>query len=141
MNIFMIIIPFLLLTAAFARTAIIDIYLPQEESVVTTASPEKISGVLTVNIKEHGFEVGGIIKRKLIPRLEGKLNFKKLQGELLKIKAKNPEQQEVILLFDPEVSYELVIKVMDATREATENVDGVAVKRVLFPYASLGENT
>ncbi len=140
MNIFMIIIPFLLLTAAFSKTAIIDVYLPQENNVVSTATPEKMAGVLTINIKENGFDLGGIARKTHIPKIDGKLDFNKLQKKLIEIKKKNPEQQEVILLFNPEFSYELVIKVMDAARETTEDVNGKKVKRVLFPFASLGEN-
>lgn len=137
----MIIIPFLLLTAVFSKTAIIDVYLPQEDNLVSTATPEKMAGILTVNIRENGFDLGGTTKKKHIPKIDGKLDFNKLQKELLIIKKKNPEQQEVILLFDPMFSYELVIKVMDAARETMENVDGKKVKRILFPIASLGENS
>lgn len=141
MNIFMIIIPFLLLTAVFAKTAIIDIYLPQEDKAGTgnTADAGDIA-ILTIKTTEKGFELGGVGSGISISKSNGDLNFKGLSKELIKIKDKHPKQEEVILLFTRDVSYDMVVKVMDATRETTEIMDGKPVKRMLFPFPSLGEN-
>ena len=141
MNIFMIIIPFLLLTAVFAKTAIIDIYLPQEDKAVTS-NPADAGNIeiLTIKTTEKGFELGGTGSGISIPKSNGDLNFKGLSNELIKIKGKYPKQEEVILLFARDISYDLVVKVMDAARETTEIIDGKSVKRMLFPSPSLGEN-
>jgi len=132
-DIFIIIIFFLLLTAVFARTAIIDIYLPQEggASGQSGVPPQ----VLTIKITEKGFELGGIGGEKIIPRISENLDFKGLTNQLVNIKDKYPQKEDVVLLFDPSTPYEVVVKVMDASRETPEGV-----KRTLFPLVSLAEN-
>ena len=47
----------------------------------------------------------------------------------------------MILLFDPATPYELVIKLMDATREAVTKESGIPIRKRLFPLVSVGENT
>lgn len=134
MNLFMVIIPFLLLTAVFAKTAIIDTYLPQESEggKGNQATPPKI---LIVKVVEKGIELGGVGDGIFIPKIEGKLNLKQLAAELVKLKDKYPKEEEAILLFDPQMPYEQVVQIMDTTRETTEGT-----KRILFPTVSLGEN-
>ncbi len=136
MNVFVIVIPFLLLTAVFAKTAIIDILLPQEDQAQAEENTdEDVPEVLIVKITKKGFELDGIGKGKVVPRIKDRLDYKGLTEELIKLKDKYPDKKEVILLFEPHVSYDTVVKVMDTTRET---VDGK--RRELFPFVSLGEN-
>ncbi|OGV98494.1 MAG: hypothetical protein A3I04_04975 [Nitrospinae bacterium RIFCSPLOWO2_02_FULL_39_110] len=134
MNLFMVIIPFLLLTAVFAKMAIIDTYLPQEGEGGggNQAAPPKM---LIVKVMEKGIELGGIGEGIFIPRIEGKLNLRQLAAELFKLKDKYPKEEEAILLFDPQMPYDQVVQIMDTTRETSEGT-----KRILFPLISLGEN-
>jgi len=141
LNIFMIIIPFLLLTAVFAKTSIIDIYLPQEGREAKDNMSSQALQILTVKVTEIGFELDGIGNGILIPRIGKNLNFKQLTTELIKLKDKNPDKEEVVLLFDPNTPYDLIVNIMDTTREATEIIEGKSVKRPLFPLVSLGENS
>ncbi len=140
LNIFMIIIPFLLLTAVFTKTSIIDIYLPQEGQEAKDNKFSQIPQILTVKVMEMGFELGGIGNGILIPKMGGNLDFKQLANELRKLKDKYPDEEDVVLLFDPNVSYDLIINVMDATREISDVIEGKTVKKLLFPLVSLGEN-
>lgn len=134
LNVFMIIVPFLLLTAVFAKTAIIDIYLPKENQEEPEDINDKPPEILTIEITANGFELGGIGDGVIITGTKDNLNYKQLTIELVKIKDKHPQKEEVVLLFDPNTSYDTVVKVMDATRETTEGT-----KRLLFPFVSLGE--
>ena len=135
-SVLIILIFFLLLTAVFAKIAIIDIYLPQEGQSSETAEQNTPSvGVLAIKITEDGFELGGIGGGDLIPKSAQGLNFKELTNKLIAIKDKYPQKEDVILLFDKDISYDTVVKVMDASRETTDGT-----KRILFPMVSLGEN-
>lgn len=134
-NIVMVIIPFLLLTAVFAKTSIIDLYLPQESEAKSNNSNQKPSKILAIKITDNGFKLEGIGKGLLILKKKGKLDFVRLTNELMKIKKKYPEKQEAILLFSPKTSYGTVIKVMDASRETTD-----VPRKELFPLVSLGES-
>lgn len=132
-DIFIILIFFLLLTAVFAKIAIIDIYLPQEGqgSELEQNTPPK---VLTIKTSGKGFELDGIGGKILIPGNEHVLNFKELTNKLISIKKRYPQKDDVILLFDADISYDTVVKVMDASRETAE-----IPKRTLFPAVSLGK--
>ena len=123
LNIFMIIIPFLLLTAVFTKTSIIDIYLPQEGQEAKDNKFSQIPQILTVKVMEMGFELGGMGNGILIPKMGGNLDFKQLANELRKLKDKYPDEEDVVLLFDPNVSYDLIINVMDATREISDVIE------------------
>ncbi len=140
LNVFVIIIPFLLLTAVFARTAIIDILLPGESGAAASTSPAEEGRFLTVKVTGKGFRLGGIGRGRFIPKKNGRLDFEALTDRLVKLKDRYPQVEEVAILFDPDVSYDLVIKVMDSAREAYTVKDGKRIRRILFPVVSLGEN-
>lgn len=133
MNVFMIIIPFLLLTAVFAKTAIIDVYLPQEAGGASGGVASD-PGILSIEIKESGFELGGIGKGVVVPKVGNQYDVKRLSQELIKIKGKYPQKEDVVLLARQDLSYETVVNVMDAARETDDGE-----RRPLFPAVSLGE--
>ncbi|VAV83616.1 hypothetical protein MNBD_DELTA01-2127 [hydrothermal vent metagenome] len=140
MNVFVIIIPFLLLTAVFAKTSMIEIFLAQQDAVISASSKKQDQGYLTVKVLKKGFVLGGIGKGIVIRRKKGKLDYKRLSSMLVKLKDRHPRVQEVAILLNPSLSYESVVKVMDVTREADVVRKGQTTKRVLFPLVSLGEN-
>lgn len=131
MDMITILVVFLLVTAVFAKTTIIDTYLPQEGEA--GAAAETAPAVLVVNVTENGFELGGLGEGVSIPKKDGDLDFRGLTEELIKLKDRYPDKEEVILLFSPDSPYDTVVKVMDATRETA------AGARELFPMSSLGE--
>ncbi|MEE9614954.1 MAG: biopolymer transporter ExbD [Thermodesulfobacteriota bacterium] len=141
MNLFMVLIPFLLLSAVFARTAIIDVYLPRDvpESAETAAVP---GDVLTVHITEKGFAFSGLGEgTPPVGKKDGFFDFGLLTANLLEIKGQYPDREEVILLFEPSTPYELVVKTMDATRERITSENGRVIRDPLFPLVSVGEHT
>ncbi len=103
MNMFIIIISFLMTTAVFAKMAIVDVYLPQEGGgnggQATFAAP----AILTVSVLENGFEMGGVGGGRLIPRKDGNLDYRQLTEELIKIKGSYPDKEDAILLFPAEM--------------------------------------
>jgi len=140
MNVFVIIIPFLLLTAVFAKTSMIEIFLAQQDAVISASAKKPDQGYLTVKVLKRGFVLDGIGKGIVIRRKNGKLNYERLSTMLQKLKDRHPRVQEVAILLNPSLSYESVVKVMDVTREAEISRDGKTTRRVLFPLVSLGEN-
>lgn len=132
MDMITILVVFLLVTAVFAKTAVIDTYLPQEGEAEASAAA---TDVLVINVTGNGFELAGLGEELLIPKSGGNFDFKLLTAELIKLKDRFPDKEEAILLFTPNTLYDTVIKVMDATRETTEGT-----RRKLFPMASLGES-
>jgi biopolymer transport protein ExbD len=145
MNLFMVLIPFLLLTAVFAKTAIIDVYLPTAASALSDKTAKKAArapgAVLTIQVTAKGFKFTGLgTGIKAIAKRGGKYDFTALSKALVKLKAKYPAKEEVILLFEPTTSYETVVKMMDTTRELIEKSGKKSSRKTLFPLVSVGQS-
>ncbi|HHL40022.1 MAG TPA: biopolymer transporter ExbD [Deltaproteobacteria bacterium] len=146
MNVFIIIIPFLLLTVVFAKTAVIDVYLPHEVESPPEKETEQEPGertpprLLTVKITDGALTVGWGEREERIEAAPDNSHLRRLSEALLDIKREAPDHREIILLFDSHISYDYVVKVMDASREITLERGGVKSRRSLFPLVSLGEN-
>jgi biopolymer transport protein ExbD len=138
LNLMVILIPFLLITAAFNRFSILELYLPPASEGAMKAIKEL---QLEVIIRKESLEVadlnGGLIQR-IHNNAEG-YDLKGLNELLVQIKARFPEKRNVFILSEPQTSYETMVKVMDAVR-MTELVEaGSLVQAELFPEISLGD--
>lgn len=134
MNMFIIIISFLMTTAIFAKTALIDVYLPQESGGGGGQAASAPPAILTVSTTEKGFQLDGIGGGRLIPKKGANLDYSQLTAELSRLKESYPDKEDAILLFPAGMPYDIVVKVMDASRETEERP-----KKTLFPLVSLGE--
>ncbi len=137
-----ILIPFLLLSAVFSRTAILNVYLPEAPSAEkklekAAADPPPL---LIVSILKDGFVINdGEKVLAALPRVQDRHDFERLSSLLLQLKGQIPHHEEVILLSEPEIRYETIIQTMDASREAVVERDGKKEGVSLFPNVSLGE--
>ncbi len=148
MNMVTILIPFLLLSVQFVNLAVIDSTLPAiSKEVSTTEKPEEEKLNLSVAITDKGFTILGASGVLGNPKGEGSTvpcvpegcpnvdayDTKKLTELLGQIKDEYPEEQNVILVPESSIPYEVLVATMDATREdVNTKVDGKP--RELFPY-------
>ncbi|MGD8911457.1 MAG: biopolymer transporter ExbD [Candidatus Thiodiazotropha sp.] len=138
LNLMVILIPFLLITAAFSRFSIIELYLPPASEGTLKAIKEL---QLEVIIRKDSLEVadrqGGLIKRlKNTP--EG-YDVTGLNELLVQIKVRFQDKRNIFILSEPNTQYETMVQVMDAVR-MTENVEaGSVVQYELFPDIALGD--
>lgn len=118
MNLFMVLIPFLVSMAVFTHIAAIDFSLPPAQTETGDGEPSKeldISIVITTN----GFRIVGTGKKlDLIPRLKGQYQFEQLRVLLKAIKFQYPSQKSVVLVLESDVIYDDIIKFMDICRES-----------------------
>lgn len=141
-NLMIILIPFLLLSAVFSRTAILNVYLPEatpgerpEKKVAETQHP-----LLIISILKDGFVINdGERVLAALPKAQGLYDFERLSALLLQLKGQIPQQEEIILLSEPEISYETIIQTMDASRETLIVKEGNKEPVSLFPNVSIGE--
>jgi biopolymer transport protein ExbD len=141
-NLMIILIPFLLLSAVFSRTAILNVYLP--EALSAEKKLEKATDdhapLLMVSILKDGFVIhDGEKVLAALPRVQDRHDFERLSSLLLQLKGQIPHHEEVILLSEPEIRYETIIQTMDASREAVVERDGKKEVVSLFPNVSIGE--
>ena len=118
MNLFMVLIPFLVSMAVFIHIAAIDFSLPPaqtEEGAVEDSKELDISIIVT----SSGFRIVGTGKKlDLIPRLQGQYQFEKLRVLLKAIKFEYPSQKSVVLVLEADILYNDIIKFMDICRES-----------------------
>ena len=166
MNLVTILIPFLLMAAQFVSYAVIDSTLPAIGPPVETDEPEPEEKPLnlSVAINFEGFVVTGNHKYLNPEEGEGEdkganiacltpgcsfdseggegpeaaYNLEELRTLLGKIKDDKSEEQNVILVPDPSLPYEVLVMAMDATREDPEgsqtDADVGCNGRCLFPF-------
>lgn len=138
LNLMVILIPFLLITAAFNRFSILELYLPPASEGALNAIKEL---QLEVIIRPQSLEVadqrGGLIKR--IQNTDDGYDYKALNELLVQIKVRFPEKRNAFILSEAETSYATMVQVMDAVRMTEQVEAGSVVQAELFPEISLGD--
>jgi biopolymer transport protein ExbD len=138
MNLMVILVPFLLITAVFSRMAILELNLPSTESVVQEDGPEFS---LEVIVRSDAIEVGdrnaGVLSA--LPLVDGEYDLEGLNAYLKRVKASFPDQLAVTLLLESDVDYEVLVKVMDAVRSYRVDEPGNFTRAELFPEISIGD--
>ena len=120
LNLFIILIPFLLMTAVFVQTSVIDLFLPSTSKphnllpeAQSNVSKEKI---LILAIAPQGFYlILGEKLLKLIPK-KNDYDYGQLEEVLQKVRDKLPEQQSIIIESDDGIIYDDIIHTMDRCR-------------------------
>ena len=121
MNLFLVLIPFLLLTAVFVRIAVLELSLPSLSQAKNSQAtkPQKPVIVILLAITEKGFEMKAPgVNFAPIPRRKGQFQYKRLRRDLKALKKKYPDTEDITIQPDENVLYDSIIKVMDACRES-----------------------
>lgn len=148
MNLVTILIPFLLMAAQFVHLAVIDSTLPAiGPPVESTDKPDEPPLNLTVIVTDQGYTVAGSSAVLPAPTGDGPTipcveagcptpdayDVKELTRLLGLVKDEFPDEENVIMVPESRISYEVIVRTMDATREDVgTKVEGKP--RELFPY-------
>ena len=140
MNLMVVLVPFLLMTAVFSHITILDLNLPPP-GASDKDKPEKPPYELRVTIRSNMLVISdnllGLIKR--IPAKAGKQDFAGLKQTLKQVKARLPEHSNITILAEQQTSYDDLIRTMDSSRSYRAQVDGVWLFAELFPDISIGD--
>lgn len=139
LNLMVILVPFLLVTAVFSRVTVLELNLPSKNAIAK--QEEKIKLQLELVIRQDSFEIrdSNIGRIKYIKRNAAEINWEVFTDILVEIKTRFPEEQSITLLLEPEVNYKTLIQVMDRVRSA-DVVHFTEVENVeLFPNVSIGD--
>jgi len=139
MNLMVVLVPFLLITAVFSRLTILELNLPSS----TEAIPE-VEQVLNLEIivRQNELQVAdrGTGLLRAIPRDAEETELKALADFLRdEIKPRFPDATAVTLLIEPDIDYDTVVQIMDTVRMDNEMVEGRLVQTELFPDISIGD--
>lgn len=139
LNLMVVLVPFLLITAVFSRITILQLDLPQGAGA-ESADDKKIT--IEVIVRDSGIDIGDgsqIITR--FPKTEdGGYDIEALTRILREIKANFPAKLDATVLMEPNLEYEVLVRIMDAVSgaEVTDEA-GEAYKVELFPQISVGD--
>lgn len=140
LNLMVVLIPFLLLTAVFTKITIQELNLPTQAG--GGAPPLKPPVVIEVIVRKNALQIGnGKTVSETIPKLNNKYDYKKLSEKLLVLKDENKDKEDVAVLMEPDIDYESVIGVMDAVKVAEIYKPGQEKpeRLTLFPQVSIGD--
>jgi biopolymer transport protein ExbD len=138
LDIFTILLFFLIFTAVFSRTHIVELNLPAQSSEPLKL-PEGL--VLEVVVRKDGLVIQDKNSGPLqpLPNTAQGYDFDGLSAYLGRVKARFPDMQAATVLLEPEIPYETIVATMDAVRSYEGLLDGKPARGELFPQISLGD--
>ena len=145
LNLMVVLIPFLLISAVFSRVTILELSVPPSAGGTASNTP---NFAIEVIVRKAGFEIAnGTYVEAAIPKKNGEYDMKMLSEMLIRLKAQYPDKEDATVLMEPDIEYNYLIQFMDAVRgaeiKAEEAVYGEEDKEiqriVLFPDISIGD--
>jgi len=139
LNLMVVLVPFLLITAVFSRLTIVELNLPS--SAGGPASNEDGFRVEVI-VREAGIEISnGSATIASIPKKEDEYDFETLSDFMVELKLDYPKHDAASVLMETQIPYDYLIQVMDIVRsvevpiEDTEEFELFA----LFSEISVGD--
>jgi biopolymer transport protein ExbD len=113
-DIFTVLVTFLLMTAVFSRVTILQLDLPSANEGGVPAPPEFR---LEVIVRESGFELtNGDTLIAALPKVDGEYDYAALSQLALQLKREYPDVDDASVLLERHIKYDYLIQVMDAIR-------------------------
>ncbi len=140
MNLMVVLVPFLLLSAVFSNLSILELNLPPDNSAQANKDQKKERNfeiIVRKNKLVVADTLGGIIQT--IPNKNGQHDFKALSDILMRLKARFPKKQNITLLLEPQTPYDLLIQSMDTARSVEVVEMASVVRKELFPQIAIGD--
>jgi len=147
MNLMVVLVPFLLITAVFSRLAIVELNLPSSSSgAINNADRFRIE----VIVREAGIEItNGTSIIASIPKKDDEFDLETLSEFMVELKRDYPRENSASVLMEPYIPYDYLIQVMDIVRSVEVDVEGEledyempegGIQLVaLFPEISVGD--
>jgi biopolymer transport protein ExbD len=128
MDVFTVLVVFLLITAVFTSITIMDLSVPTSAGAAAASRP---NFAIEVIVRKSGLEIAnGKAVEAAIPKKDGKYDLQLLTEILDRLKAKYPEKEDATVLMEPKIEYDHLVQVMDTVR---------GVQTPLFPKISIGD--
>jgi biopolymer transport protein ExbD len=139
LNLMVVLVPFLLITAVFSRITIVELSLP---SSVGGPVPTEPTFRMEVIVRGDGLELSnGSSVIATIPKLDGEYDLGTLSSMVMSLKRNHPDDDDASVLLEPQIEYDHLIQVMDAVRSAElpQDEDEEVTRVALFTEISIGD--
>jgi biopolymer transport protein ExbD len=137
-DIFTVLVTFLLMTAVFSRTVILQLNLPASQTEFKEPPP----GLqLEVLVRKDGLTVADRNTGPLhaVPDNASGHDYDGLAEYLKFVKSKYPDKTDASILLEPDTSYDTLVQVMDRVRVFETGEGANIVQAELFPDISIGD--
>lgn len=147
MNLMVILVPFLLITAVFTRLTIIELNLPSGAPSETPPTPElQLEVTILPDRLILGDRDGGLINEFANVQHEAAsqgasledYQWEELSEWLAKVKARSLDTKNITLRIHPAIQYDVAVRLMDVVRSKLIIRNGQPVHAELFPNISIG---
>jgi biopolymer transport protein ExbD len=138
LDIFTILVFFLIFTAVFSRTHIVELNLPAQNTEPLKL-PEGL--VLEVVVRKDGLLVQDKNSGPLqpLPNNAQGYDFDGLSAYLSRVKVRFPDMKAATVLLEQDIPYDTIVGTMDAVRSFEGTLNGRPARGELFPQISLGD--
>ncbi len=139
LNLMVVLVPFLLITAVFSRLTIVELNLP---SSAGGASNSADTFRVEVIVREQGVEISnGSAIIATIPKADDAFDLETLSDTMVALKQSYPDHDAASVLMEPLIPYDYLIQVMDTVRavEVPTDVENEVELYALFTEISVGE--
>ncbi len=137
MNLMVILVPFLLITAVFTRMAILELNLPAGGASGPDTQKLHLEVIIRADALELGERNSGVLKR--IDKTAKGYDYKTLSLALQGIKERFPDKTQATILSEPNTPYDILVQVMDTVRVVSSATGGSVSRYELFPDISIGD--
>ncbi len=139
LNLMVVLVPFLLITAVFSRITIVELSLPSSAGGPAPTDP---SFQMEVIVRGERLELSnGTSVIATIPKRDDEYDLETLSNMVMSLKRDHPNDDGASVLLEPNIEYDHLIQVMDAVRSVElPQVDDEEITRVaLFTDISIGD--
>jgi biopolymer transport protein ExbD len=139
MNLMVILVPFLLITAVFSRLAILELNLPG--SSTEPVDPQEETFQLEVIVRKDKIEIGDRNQGLLgvYPNTDDGYDYVALETKLAELKERYPTKTDASILLESDIEYNTLVQVMDKVRVGQSIEENSIVRTDLFPDISIGD--
>jgi biopolymer transport protein ExbD len=117
MNLFVVLIPMLLLSAVFVNLAVVDMHLPPSDAALEASRQAQLELAVTIDGTRYTVE-SKRTKRRVIERDDPEVADEELGNVLRAIAQKHPDNEEIMLVSQGNTPYQELIRLMDISRES-----------------------
>ena len=137
LSLMVILVPFLLITAVFTRTTILELQ-PAGGEVSPESAADPLQ--LQVIVRQAGIEVSylGLDQAVLIERSGDDKALTALANLAGELKARHPQSEAATVLLEPQIPYELLVQILDVLRIRLHPIAQATEPESLFPVIALG---
>jgi len=143
LNLMVVLVPFLLITAVFSRITIVELTLP---SAAGSAAATEPGFRVEVIVRDTGIEISNSRTTiAAIPMVDGEYDLPTLSEMVISLKRQHPDSTDASVLLEPDIEYDHLIQVMDVVRSTVMPGSGEGEARqeptqvALFSDISIGD--